>query len=264
MYTYMNYYPFSLSGKNILITGASSGIGRVCAVECAKNGANLFLLGRDFKRLEDTMSELKNHLTDPGQIANTHSIDLTGNLDDLNKTIDEFVAEHGKFDGLIHSAGIEKTMPLAGMKESDFVSIFQINVIAGFQIVKLISKRKNSNDKSSFILISSITGLIGRKGLAGYSASKGALVSGIRSIALELAERGIRVNCISPGTVLTPLMMKYLDTLAPEDRKKRLDGYPLGLGLPEDIALSAVFLLSEGSRWITGQNLIVDGGYTAQ
>ncbi len=264
MATYMNYNPFSLSGKNILITGASSGIGRVCAVECAKSGANLFLLGRDCRRLEDTISELKNHLTAPGQAAYTHSIDLTDNLDGLNNTIDEFVVKHGKFDGLIHSAGIEKTMPLAGMKESDFVSIFQINVIAGFQLVKLISKRKNSNDKSSFILISSITGLIGRKGLAGYSASKGALISGIRSIALELAERGIRVNCISPGTVMTPLMMRYLDTLTPEDRKKRLDGYPLGLGLPEDVAFSAIYLLSEASRWVTGQNIIVDGGYTTQ
>ena len=260
----MNYNPFSLSGKNILITGASSGIGRVCAIECAKGGANLFLLGRDCIRLEDTVSELKKLLMVPDQIVYTHSVDLTGNLEGLNIAIDEFVAKHGKFDGFIHSAGIEKTMPFAGMKESDFVSIFQINVIAGFQLVKLISKRKNSNDKSSFILISSITGLIGRKGLVGYSASKGALISGIRAVALELAERGIRINCISPGTVMTPLITKYLDTLTPEDRKKRLEGYPLGLGLPEDIAFSAIYLLSEGSRWITGQNIIVDGGYTIQ
>jgi NAD(P)-dependent dehydrogenase (short-subunit alcohol dehydrogenase family) len=189
---------------------------------------------------------------------------LTNGTEDLNPVIDEFVSKHGRFDGLIHSAGIEKTMPLAGMKDSDYSSIFSINVIAGFQIAKLISKRKNSNDSSSFVFISSITALVGRKGIIGYSASKGALNSGIKSMALELADRGIRANCISPGTILTPLLVKYLDTLTPVEKAKRLDGYPLGIGTPEDIAYASVYLLSGASRWITGQSLIIDGGYTSR
>jgi NAD(P)-dependent dehydrogenase (short-subunit alcohol dehydrogenase family) len=260
----MNSNPFSLSGKNIIITGASSGIGRTCSKECAKNGANLLLLGRDVDRLDETLSEIENiDITFHGK-AYKHSIDLTGSLNSLTPAIDEFVNNHGMFDGFIHSAGIEKTMPLAGMKDSDYQSIFSINVIAGFQLAKVISKRKNSNDKASFVFISSITGLVGRKGIIGYSASKGALVSGIRSMALELADRGIRANCISPGTILTPLMVRYLETLTPDEKVKRLDGYPLGLGTPEDIAFSAIYLLSDASRWITGQNIVIDGGYTAR
>ena len=183
----MNSNPFSLFGKNILITGASSGIGRTCSTECAKSGANLLLLGRDVTRLDETLTDIKKNNIDPCGKTYTHSIDLTGNLEELNPAIDEFVSKHGRFDGIIHSAGIEKTMPLAGMKDTDYMSIFNINVIAGFQLAKVISKRKNSNDKSSFVFISSITGLVGRKGIIGYSASKGALVSGIRSMALELA-----------------------------------------------------------------------------
>ncbi len=258
----MNYNPFSLTGKNILVTGASSGIGRACSVECAKNGANLLILGRDENRLGETAAMIYN-VGSKGKVS-TLSQDLNENLDPLCTKIDDFVSENGRFDGFIHAAGIEKTMPLAGMRNTDYQDIFNINVIAGFQLAKLISKRKNSNNNSSFVFISSITGLIGRKGIIGYSASKGALISGVRSMALELSDRGIRSNCISPGTVLTPLMVKYLDTLTPEERKKRLDGYPLGIGKPEDIAFSAIFLLCESSRWITGQNIVVDGGYTAK
>ena len=260
----MNSNPFSLSGKNILVTGASSGIGRACSIECAKSGANLFLLGRDVGRLRETLAEIENADFKGRGFAYSHSIDLTVNLEDLNPALDEFVKRHGKFDGFIHSAGVEKTMPLSGMKDLDYMNILSINVVAGFQLAKLVSKRKNSNDKASFVFISSITGLVGRKGIVGYSASKGALISGIRSMALELADRGIRANCISPGTILTPLMIKYLDTLTPDEKTKRLDGYPLGLGVPDDIAYAANYLLSDASRWVTGQNFVIDGGYTAK
>jgi len=258
----MNNDPFSLKGKNILISGASSGIGRTCSVECARSGARLLILGRDENRLSETLKEIER--TGLRGSAVSFSQDLTGRLDALSNRLDEYVGEYGRFDGLVHSAGIEKTMPLSGMKDTDYLDLFSINVVVGFQLAKLISKRKNSNDKSSFVFISSITALIGRKGITGYSASKGALISGIRSMALELADRGIRANCISPGTVLTPLMIRYLDTLTPDERTRRLDGYPLGTGQPEDIAFSAIYLLSDASRWITGQNLVIDGGYTAK
>jgi NAD(P)-dependent dehydrogenase (short-subunit alcohol dehydrogenase family) len=260
----MHAIPFTLSGKNIIVTGASSGIGRSCSIVCAMSGANLLLLGRDANRLSETLAEIEKADLNVRGYTYSHSIDLTVNLEDLNPALDEFVKKHGKFDGFIHSAGVEKTMPLSGMKDLDYMNILSINVVAGFQLAKLLSKRKNSNDKSSFVFISSITGLVGRKGIVGYSASKGALISGIRSIALELADRGIRANCISPGTILTPLMVKYLESLTPEEKTKRLDDYPLGLGVPEDIAYAAIFLLSDASRWITGQNIVIDGGYTAR
>jgi NAD(P)-dependent dehydrogenase (short-subunit alcohol dehydrogenase family) len=259
----MENSPFSLEGKNILITGASSGIGRSCSVECARMGANLLLFGRNMDRLEDTLREINKVNAGLKRLTFIKSADLNVEIEEIGPAIEEFVSNHGRFDGFVHSAGIEKTMPLSGMKNSDYDELFNINVIAGLQLTRLISKRKNSNDNSSFVFISSITGLIGRKGIVGYSASKGALIAGIRSLALELAGRGMRANCISPGTVLTPLMVKYLESLTPEERIKRLDGYPLKLGDPQDIAYGTVYLLSRASRWITGQNLVIDGGFTA-
>jgi len=113
------------------------------------------------------------------------------------------------------------------------------------------------------VLIASITGVIGRSGLAAYSASKGALISAVRSMSLELAHRGICINCVSPGTILTPLMQSYLDTLDESKKKQRIDGFPLGLGQTADISNACIYLLSDASRWVTGQNLVIDGGYTA-
>lgn len=114
------------------------------------------------------------------------------------------------------------------------------------------------------IFIASITAVIARGGVAAYSASKGALISAARVMAVEFAKRQIRVNCISPGTILTPLMQNYLSTLSEEQYKARVDGFPLGLGETTDISNAVVYLLSDASLWITGQNLIIDGGYTIQ
>ena len=113
-------------------------------------------------------------------------------------------------------------------------------------------------------MISSISGVIARKGLAAYAASKGALMSTARVMALEMAQREIRVNTISPGTILTPMMQKALNSMSEEDKKKRIEGFLLGLGQTTDISNACIYLLSDASRWITGQNLIVDGGYTIQ
>ena len=117
---------------------------------------------------------------------------------------------------------------------------------------------------ASLVLISSITSLIGRGGVGAYAASKGALIAAMRPMAIELATRKIRVNCISPGTVLTPMMEQYLSSLTKEQRERRLDGFLLGMGCSEDISNACIYLLSDASRWVTGQNLIVDGGYTVR
>jgi len=140
----------------------------------------------------------------------------------------------------------------------------RINTISAFELVRHATGVKNMNSPASVVFISSITSVIARIGTAAYSASKGALVSGARVMAAELAKRIIRVNCISPGTILTPMMQNYLSQLSEEDYKKRVSGFPLGLGQTSDIANTAMFLISEGARWITGQNIIVDGGYTSR
>lgn len=120
------------------------------------------------------------------------------------------------------------------------------------------------NNGGSIVFISSITSVIARGGLTAYAASKGALNSGARVMALELSKRRIRVNTISPGTILTPMMTEYLSSLSEEDANKRKSGFMLGLGEPTDISNACIYLLSDASRWITGQNLVVDGGYTVQ
>ena len=114
------------------------------------------------------------------------------------------------------------------------------------------------------VLISSISGVIARKGLSAYAASKGALISAAKVMAMEMAPREVRVNCVSPGTILTPMMQKALNAMKEEDRKKRVEGFPLGLGKTTDISNACIYLLSDASRWITGQNIVVDGGFTAQ
>lgn len=251
------FNPFSLSGKKILITGASSGIGRQCAINCSKMGAVVALVGRDENRLQETLVQMEGdgHLICPA--------DLTL-LESIKPLVQDIASKIGPLDGFIHSAGIEKTLPVKSLKPSDYEEIFRVNALGAFEIVRYLSSSKNLNQGGSIVLISSITSVIGRVGVSAYAASKGAIVSAVKTMALELAKRNVRVNAVSPGTVLTPLMQSYLSQISEEERKKRVEGFPLGLGEPADVANGCIYLLSEASRWITGQNIIIDGGYTVQ
>lgn len=249
------FKPFSLEKKTIIVTGASSGIGRQCAIDCSKMGAKVILIGRNQKRLDETLSMLDNN------IHQTYSYDLT-QIDGIKKLVNEIVYSNGKINGLIHAAGIEITKPLKLLEPNDYEVIYRTNNLSGFELVRQLSSIKNMDKGGSIIFISSITAIIGRAGVAAYAASKGALISATRSYALELAKRNIRINCISPGTILTPMMQNYLKDLDEESYKKRVEGFPLGLGETTDISLASIFLLSNASRWITGQNFIIDGGYT--
>lgn len=249
------FNPFSLEGKTILVTGASSGIGRQCAIDCSKMGAKVILVARNEERLAETLSQME------GEGHKSYSYDLSelGGIKDLVSTV---VAESGKLDGFIHAAGIEMTKPVKLLTPEDYEQVYKVNTLSGFEFVRQISSVKNINKRGSIVLMASITAVIGRGSVAAYAASKGAMVSATRTFALEFAKREIRVNCVSPGTVLTPLMQNYLDSLDEEAYKNRIDGFPLGLGETTDISNACIYLLSDASRWVTGQNLIVDGGYT--
>ena len=252
------YNPFSLEGKTILVTGASSGIGRQCAIDCARMGARVALIARNEERLAETLSMME------GEGHAYYPLDLTseggGKLLVVNKICERF----GKVDGFIHAAGIEKTLPIKLLTADDYLSIFRINALSAFEFIRIFSNKKYFSDGGHIILISSATSVVGRAGLAAYAASKGAINSAIRPMALELARKKICVNCVSPGTIITPMMESFLSTLSEEDRKKRVAGFPLGLGKPEDVSSLCIFLLSDASRWITGQNIVIDGGYTSQ
>ena len=250
------FNPFSLVGKTILVTGASSGIGRQCAIDCSKMGAKIVAIGRNQERLDEVINEMK------GDGVN-YSYDLS-NIKGIKELVAKIVEEHGKLDGFIHAAGIEVTNPVKLSKPEEYESIFQLNCLSAFEIIKNLCGIKTFNKGGSIVLISSISGVIARKGLSSYAASKGALMSAARVMALEMAPREVRVNTVSPGTILTPMMQKALNAMEENNRKKRVEGFPLGLGKTTDISNACIYLLSDASQWVTGQNLIIDGGYTIQ
>lgn len=249
---------FSLSNKTILITGASSGIGRSCAVQCSKMGASLLLMGRNVDELNRTVSELQ-----PGTKVEMIVADFS-KMVDLELLIAEKILTIGKIAGFIHCAGVEKTLPLKKQTSEVFQSIFDINVFAGFELAKIISLKKYKAEKASFVFIASVAGMVGESGKTIYSASKGAVISGARSMSMELARSDIRVNSISPAMVKTPILEKMFDGIGEEASQNIIKKHPLGIGEPEDVANACVFLLSDAAKWITGTNLVIDGGYTAQ
>ena len=248
--------PFSLEDKNIIITGASSGIGRQCAISCSQMGAKIVLIARNKERLKETFDKLEsgNHLYYSQDITNYHK---------LEPIIKNAVTAVGKISGFIHSAGIEMTLPFNVLKPAKFEEVYSINVISAFNIAQLISKKKYSGAKASFVFISSIMAQLGQPGKIGYCSSKGALISGARAMALELAHKQIRVNSILPGMVKSEMSLKLLNTLS-DDAKKEIDKmHPLGIGTVNDVANACIYLLSDASKWVTGTNLIVDGGYSS-
>ena len=250
--------PFSLENKNILITGASSGIGAECAIKCSQAGANVILVGRNSGKLEQTFKVLH-----PGN----HSVlylDLALN-DVIEKSLTDILIKYEVIHGFIHSAGVDITKSLNSLRPNDYKAIFNTNVLSGFEIARIISKRQNSpSGGASYVFIASILGIVGRPGTIAYSSSKGALISGCKSMALELASKKIRVNCISPAIVKTELVEKLFSELLDEEVEKTKSMHPLGFGTPEDIANACLFLLSDEAKWITGTNLIIDGGYSCQ
>ena len=249
---------FNLKNKNIIITGASSGIGRQCAIIFSQLGANVILIARNEERLKDTFNKLDkgNHLIIPQDITEYTKLEEV-----VNTAVDKI----GRIYGFVYSAGIEMTLPLRNIQPFYYEEIFSVNVIAGFELAKIISIKKYLNKNgASFVFISSIMGILGQPGKVAYCSSKGALISGAKAMALELVKKNIRVNCILPGVVETEMINKRFQGLSEESKKEIIDMHPLGLGKPEDIANASAFLLSDAARWITGINLIVDGGYSAR
>lgn len=250
------FNPFSLQGKNIIVTGASSGIGRQCAITCARMGARVVLIGRNVERLEETKSQLEGN----GHLA--VSYDLTA-LEGLKNMVAGIVAETGPIDGLVNCAGISTTLPFKLMKPEKVEEYFKTNVFATTELTRQVLNIKNVNKAgASVIFFASVMGVVGENAKSLYSMTKGALLSGCRSLAIEYAPKKIRVNVVSPGVVETAINKNQPYLADPEKRKITEGLHPLGLGTTDDIANACVYLLSDASRWMTGQNLIVDGGYT--
>jgi NAD(P)-dependent dehydrogenase (short-subunit alcohol dehydrogenase family) len=245
-----------LSNKHIVITGASSGIGREVALLVNKLGAKVSLIGRKKDLLESLIQDLQ------GGENQFYEFDVT-NFNDIDNLVSRIVATNGLIDGFVHSAGIEMTRPLKMLKIEHYREVFDINTISALEITKSITKNTNISTNASIIYISSIVGILGQPGKTAYSASKGALIAAAKCLALELAPKGIRVNTILPALVETDMSSKILASLREEGKNNILKMHPLGFGRPIDIANSAAFLLSSAARWITGSEFLIDGGYSA-
>jgi NAD(P)-dependent dehydrogenase (short-subunit alcohol dehydrogenase family) len=245
--------PFSLSGKNILVTGASSGIGRACAVACAEMGANVIISARNEQRLNETLALLQ---------GENHS-KIIAYLTDYEQ-IRVLVETLPKLDGCVMCAGIAKTLVANLAEKEDVAEVFNANTFSSILLTQQLVQNKKLNKNASLVFISSISGVrIGYIGGGLYGASKGAIEGFIKGTALELAPRGIRLNTVVPAMIETPLLNNSeISQEQLEEDKKR---YPLKrYGKSEEVAYAAVYLLSDTAQWVTGTSLLIDGGYTLQ
>ena len=242
------FNPFSLTGKTILVTGASSGIGRGIAVTCSKMGATIVLGGRNETRLNETLSEMEGD----GHVLAV--ADLT-KKEELEKMVDTLP----KLDGIVHSAGMGQRILCKQLQETDVDNVMDLNFKAPVLLQTEILKKKKINKAASIVFIASIAAESPSVGNSIYSASKGAIISYANCLVVELAPRKIRVNCISPAMVWTDLILK--DGISEEELKEDEQKYPLKrYGNPDDIANLAVYMLSDASSWMTGSNVRITGG----
>ena len=250
----MNLYnPFSLEGKTILITGASSGIGKATAIECSKLGAKVVITARNEARLQDTLNLLE------GEGHMMICCDLSN-----PEAISSMIPQLPMLDGVVNNAGFTKTLPIQFIKEEALLDILKVNTIAPVSIVRWLIKKKKLNQGSSIVFTSSVSA-IGRVSVGNsmYASSKGAITAFVRAAAKELADRKIRVNAVCPGMIDTGIL--DAGTITEEQMKTDIENYPLKrYGKPEEVAWAMIYLLSDASQWTTGTNVLIDGGVSVK
>lgn len=249
------YNPYSLENKTILVTGASSGIGKATAIECSKLGATVVVTGRNQQRLNDTFKELD------ATFGQKHQL-VVADLSTENG-VSELVSQLPQLDGVSSNAGVGMTLLIKFIKEETLLDVLRSNTVSHVNLAKLLFKKKKLNQASSYVFTASIGGTISfGPGNSVYGMSKAAINSFMSVCAIEFSTRMIRCNSVCPGMIITP-MTQDSSTFTKEDYEKDAEKYLLKrYGKPEEVAKTITFLLSDASSFITGTSIVIDGGYT--
>lgn len=247
----------NIKDRRYLVTGAASGIGRATALLLSEMGAKVLLVDIDEEKLRMVQSECENE-------TDVLVLDLTDDSA-IKPSIKEKISTFGKLHGFVHCAGLPYIAPIKVVNAERTEKLYKLNTYAAIELAKVCSNKQiYAGEYGSFVLISSVYGLVGSAANVGYAMSKGAIVAITKSMAMELVSNGIRVNCVAPGFIKTP-MAKKVDGMMDVSYDERLNAlHPMGLGDVEDIANAILFLFSDMSKWMTGAVLNVDGGFTAQ
>lgn len=244
--------------STVLIAGASRGIGRATAEKLRQNGSSLVLSSRTLQSLREAYPD--NELSAPTLIPCDFA--QPENIEPFAEQVQQQV---GGICGLVYCAGAQKTAPLSQSKLADVRQLFEVNTFSAFELIRCFSKKNRiAENGASFVLISSLAAHEGAVGKSIYAATKGALEGFLPAAATELAPRGIRLNIIIPGVIRTDMSLEFLGKMTEQQRENLEKSYPLGLGTAQDAANLIVFLLSEESRWITGQTFVLDGGHSVK
>jgi len=246
-----NYNPFSLEGKTILVTGASSGIGQATAIECSKMGAKLVITGRNAERLQQTLEQLE------GDGHKQIIAELTS-----DKDVDQLVSDSPELNGVVLCAGRAMTLPFQFCTHEKFSDIFSVNFFSPVELTRLLFRKKKIKHGGSVVFVASVGGIASHNvGNSVYGAAKAALGSVMKYCANEFSPRKIRVNSVNPAMVETPLI--HGGNITEDQLREDVKNYPLGrYGEPGDIAHGIIYLLSDASSWVTGHSLVIDGGVT--